>query len=138
MPALRNSGRVKFRRTLVCAVAFLFCEVFPLSTAAQTIARDWDEQCLSAIRADTPHPPAQARNLFSLSVCMYDAWAAYDNVAVSYIYHGKHAASNLLAARNEAISYAAPVGCALRFNTFRGLYYKLQSAPDLVGHFVDV
>src|ERR1041384_2543391 len=75
--------------------------------ASQSIARIWDERALSAIRADTPHPPAQARNLFSLSVCMYDAWAAYDSVAVGYVYHGKHSSTNLLAARNEAISYAA-------------------------------
>ena len=46
--------------------------------ASQSIARIWDERALAAIRVDTPHPPAQARNLFSLSVCMYDAWAAYD------------------------------------------------------------
>jgi len=39
-------------------------------SAAQSIARIWDERALSAIRADTPHPPAQARNYFSLSVCM--------------------------------------------------------------------
>jgi hypothetical protein len=74
---------------------------------ASTIARKWDEQALAGIRIDTPHPPATARNLFSLSVCMYDAWAAYDPKAVGYIYHGKHAATDLVAARNEAISYAA-------------------------------
>src|SRR6266480_3979229 len=78
------------------------------AAAAFSIARDWDEQCLSAIRVDTPHPPAQARNLFSLSVCMYDAWAAYDtNGAVGYIYRGKHTAPDVAEARRIAISYAA-------------------------------
>src|SRR6187401_1341704 len=77
------------------------------SSLAQSIARDWDEEILAAIRIDTPHPPVQARNLFSLSVCMYDAWAAYDGVAVGYVYRGKHSATNLAAARHEAISYAA-------------------------------
>ncbi|TAK93171.1 MAG: hypothetical protein EPO07_18505 [Verrucomicrobia bacterium] len=76
--------------------------------ATPSIARDWDEQILSSIRVDTPHPPAQARNLFSLSVCMYDAWAAYDtNGAVGYIYHTKHSSTNIAAARRQAISYAA-------------------------------
>src|SRR5882724_11380860 len=76
--------------------------------ATNTVARVWDERALAAIRVDTPHPPAQARNYFSLSVCMWDAWAAYDtNGAVGYIYRGKHTATNALAARNEAISYAA-------------------------------
>src|SRR5690242_1494282 len=66
-------------------------------------ARNWDERALETIRADTPNPPVQARNLFSYSVCMYDAWAAYDTNAVGFIYHGKHTAADVAAARNEAI-----------------------------------
>src|SRR6185503_19000178 len=81
--------------------------VISQAAATNSVARVWDERALAAIRADTPHPPAQGRNLFSLSVCMWDAWAAYDSVAVGYVYHGKHTTTNLLAARNEAISYAA-------------------------------
>ncbi len=77
------------------------------ASAAQSIARDWDEQILAAIRIDTPHPPVQARNLFSVSAAMYDAWAAYDSVAVGYVYHAKHTAANVALARREAISYAA-------------------------------
>jgi hypothetical protein len=76
--------------------------------ASNSVARVWDERALAAIRIDTPHPPAQARNLFSLSVCMYDAWVAYDtNGATGYIYHRKHTAADIAAARKEAISYAA-------------------------------
>ena len=74
---------------------------------AQSIARVWDEQTLSAIRIDTPNPPVQARNLFSVSAAMYDAWAAYDPGAVGYVYHDKHTADDIVAARSEAISYAA-------------------------------
>jgi hypothetical protein len=76
------------------------------ASAAQSIARVWDEETLSAIRVDKPHPPVHARNLFSVSVAMYDAWAAYDTVAVGFIYHGKHTAGDVAAARTEAISYA--------------------------------
>ena len=72
-----------------------------------SIARVWDEEILAAIRIDLPNPPVHARNLFHLSVAMYDAWAAYDGVAVGYLYHGKHTAADLAAARDEAISYAA-------------------------------
>src|SRR5436190_7558260 len=74
--------------------------------AGQSIARVWNERALAAIRQDTPHPPAQARNYFSFPVCMYDAWAAYDPLAVGYVYHGKHTAANIQAARSNAISYA--------------------------------
>lgn len=77
------------------------------AATANSIARVWDERALAAIRVDTPHPPAQARNLFSFSVCMWDAWAAYDtNGAVGYVYRGKHSAPDIAAARREAISYA--------------------------------
>src|SRR5229473_3165843 len=73
------------------------------AAVSNSVARVWDERALAAIRVDTPHPPAQARNYFSLSVCMYDTWAAYDtNGAVGYVYRGKPTATNLLAARNEA------------------------------------
>jgi len=71
-----------------------------------SIARNWSERALESIRMDTPHPPAQARNLFSYSVCMYDAWAAYDSNAVGFVYRGKHTAADVAAARREAICYA--------------------------------
>jgi uncharacterized protein DUF6851 len=93
-----------------CALLLLSFAVGHLhlyGAASNSVARVWDERALAAIRVDTPHPPAQARNCFSFSVCMYDAWAAYDtNGAVGYIYRGKATATNILAARNEAISYA--------------------------------
>jgi hypothetical protein len=73
---------------------------------SNSIARVWMERALAAIRVDTPHPPAQARNYLSFSVCMYDAWAAYDPVAVGYVYRGKHTAANIQSARSNAISYA--------------------------------
>jgi hypothetical protein len=87
---------------VICGGSFI-----PMVQAAPSIARDWDEQILAAIRQDTPHPPVHARNLFTLSACMYDAWAAYDTNAVGFLYHGKHTADDLAAARREAISYAA-------------------------------
>ena len=71
-----------------------------------SIARNWNERALEGIRMDTPHPPVQARNLFSFSVCMYDAWAAYDTNALGFVYHTKHTATEVAAARREAISYA--------------------------------
>jgi hypothetical protein len=81
--------------------------VIARASPSLSTARIWDEEILAAIRIDTPHPPVQARNLFHVSVAMYDAWAAYDQVAVGYLYRNKHSAADLSAARNEAISYAA-------------------------------
>lgn len=93
-----------FRLFLVfaCNMAFVI-----QTLATPSIARTWDEEILAAIRIDTPHPPVHARNLFHLSVVMYDAWAAYDNVAVGYLFREKHTTADVAAARREAISYAA-------------------------------
>jgi hypothetical protein len=74
---------------------------------APSVARIWNEQLLAAIRADLPKPPAHARNLFHLSVAMWDAWAAYDPEAQGYLVREKHHAPDVAAARAEAISYAA-------------------------------
>ena len=79
----------------------------PSASATSSIAQTWDEQILAAIRIDRPHPPVHARNLFTLSAAMYDAWAAYDGVAVGFVYRGKHSAGDVAAARHQAISYAA-------------------------------
>lgn len=102
---------------LTCKLSKLSARVFftflsgsgVLSSAApaHSIARIWDEEILSAIRIDIPHPPVHARNLFSVSAAMYDAWAAYDKFAVGYLYRDKHTATDVVAARREAISYAA-------------------------------
>ena len=102
-----TSGEMVRGSHLVLVVfAFVLCATQLQAAPSNSIARVWNERALAAIRVDTPHPPAQARNLFSYSVCMYDAWAAYDPVAVGYVYRGKHTATDVAAARSNAISYA--------------------------------
>jgi hypothetical protein len=72
-----------------------------------SVARRWDEVLLDAIRRDLPAPTVHARNLFHVSAAMWDAWAAYTPDAAGYFVDEKHAASDVAAARDEAISYAA-------------------------------
>lgn len=98
--------RTTAARCALLLVILIGSAVHGHSAASNSIARVWNERALAAIRQDTPHPPAQARNYFSFSVCMYDAWAAYDPNAVGYIYRGKHTAPDIAAARSNAISYA--------------------------------
>ena len=73
----------------------------------RSIARIWNEAALSAIRIDFPNPGVHARNLFHLSVAMWDAWAAYDSVAAGYLHRESSEATDVSAARREAMSYAA-------------------------------
>jgi hypothetical protein len=77
--------------------------------ASNSVARQWNEALLNAIRKNSPNPPAHARNLFHVAVAMYDTWAAYDGVAVGYVTNEKISPlpGDIAAARDEAISYAA-------------------------------
>jgi hypothetical protein len=95
-------------------------------------ARNWDERALETIRADTPNPPVQARNLFSYAVCMYDAWAAYDTNAVGFIYHKKHTAADVAAARNAAISYAVYRMMDERMHYSRTATNQIARDPDFM------
>jgi hypothetical protein len=85
-----------------------------------SIARRWNEQLLNAIRSSLPNPPVHARNLFHLSIAMWDAWAAYDPVASGYVFREKLTADDIDAARQEAISYAAYRILGARFATAVG------------------
>ena len=96
-----------------------------------SVARRWDEALLDAIRRALPNPPVHARNLYHTSVAMWDAWAAYDRTASGVIFKEKHTASNVAAARNEAISYAAYAVLTSRF-------LKAVGGAESVSQFADV
>jgi hypothetical protein len=72
-----------------------------------SVARLWNESALNAVRRDLPAPTVHARNLFHMSVAMWDAWAAYEPTARGYIVEEKQRTPDNEAARDEAISYAA-------------------------------
>src|SRR5262245_42979051 len=95
-------------RPLCCSSVILAAIVFTNEARADlTTARQWNEQLLHAISLDTARPTVHARNLFHLSAAMYDAWAAYDGTAAQYIHQEKLSATDVEAARNVAVSYAA-------------------------------
>ena len=104
MPAVANVPR--FTGWLAAVVMM---SIAPPGWTDPSIARVWNEEALNAIRVDLPRPPVHARNLFHLSVAMYDAWAAYDPVAEGYYLKEKidPLPENVHSARVEAISYAA-------------------------------
>ena len=72
-----------------------------------SVARRWNEVLLDAIRRDLPAPTVHARNLYHASAAMWDAWAAYEPDATGVFVDADRSASNVAAARDEAISYAA-------------------------------
>jgi len=112
---------------------FIFClNVIPNTLLAnESVARKWNEVLLQSIRKDYARPTVHARNLFHTSVVMYDAWAAYDTIATTYFlgktvggytcpFNGVSMPSDIEAAREEAMSYAA----------YRLLSHRFKNSPN--------
>ncbi len=107
-------------------VATYYCGARPQQT--HSVARQWNEQILDAIRLDNPRPPVHARNLFHTSVAMYDAWAAYDGKAKPYLTKEHPASMNPNSDREIAISFAAYRVLAERYSQKYALGYMTSQA----------
>lgn len=55
------------------------------SSSGDSVARQWNEVLLNAIRSDFARPTVHARNLFHVSAASYDAWAVFDDEAETYL-----------------------------------------------------
>ena len=108
----------------------LFAALSPSLKAQHSVARQWNEALLEAIRVDFARPTVHARNLFHISAAMYDAWAIFDETAgpvllgkslggFSCPFDGISTPNSLEDARREAISYAS----------YRLLTHRFQSSP---------
>ena len=75
------------------AKAFLFgallgCLVAPrVGAGASNVVIDWNNATLQAVHDTKPGPPMVARALAIVHTAIYDAWAAYDPVAVGLELH---------------------------------------------------
>jgi hypothetical protein len=79
-------------------------------TPNDNVVLKWDEQTLAAIRTVKQGPTMNARALAMVHTSMYDAWAAYDPVAVGTRLGGslrRPPAERTLARKSKAISFAA-------------------------------
>ena len=52
-----------------------------IAMSQHSVARDWNEEVLHAVRNDFARPTVHARNLFHTSILMYDSWALFDDQA---------------------------------------------------------
>ena len=111
---------------------FLILVMIPTTLNAQhSIAREWNEQLLEAIRKDFARPTVHARNLFHCSLLMYDAWAIFNNTAQPIFlgstfgnYYTEYAPIAIPIDKNEAskeiMSYAV----------FRLLTHRFVNSPN--------
>ncbi len=123
----------------------LFCAVCT-TNAQQSVARQWNEVLLDAIRSDYARPTVHARNLYHSSVLMYDAWALFDNNAQTVFlgqtyggydcrYNGILQPGNVDSARQEIMSYALFRLLTYRFSTSPGATETLNNINELFSSF---
>lgn len=104
-------GKPRFR-LLAATTVLTLCTIgmLPQAQAEDTIVVTWNEATLQAIRDTHPGPPIVARMLAITHTCMYDAWAAYDSVAVGTRLGGtlrQPMAERTLPNKKKAMSFAA-------------------------------
>jgi hypothetical protein len=106
-----------------------------------SVARIWNEVLLEGIRNDYARPTAHARNLWHSSAAMYDAWAAYDDTASTWLlgktqagfdceYAPPNPPRDRQAAREQAISFAAYRIIRHRFRNSPGADFVAQLADS--------
>jgi hypothetical protein len=121
------------RRSRVLLLSVLFLSIGCPAAAQHSVARQWNEVLIAAIRQDLARPTVHARNLFHASIAMYDAWAVYDTLAQTYFlgktlggytcpFAGISPPVDLHAAREQAISYAA----------YRLLRHRFANSPGAI------
>jgi len=96
-------------RLIVTAVTFAAIALVS-TTAGASVVVDWNAAALAELRAGKLGPPIAARALAIAHTCMYDAWAAYDDVAVGTVLGGtlrRPAHERTDDNKAEAISFAA-------------------------------
>jgi len=103
-----------------------------LSSAQHSVARDWNEVLLDAIRKDFARPTVHARNLFHSSLIMYDSWAIFDEQAET-IFLGKTFA-NYNAAFNGIVTPTdtdEAIQEVMSYAIFRLLNHRFVNSPDV-------
>lgn len=127
---LDKKGKSRINIIRVLSITLLIVVQTPTIHAQHSVARQWNETLLNAIRKDFARPTVHARNLFHTSAVMYDAWAVYDDTAIRYLlgrtlhgfrcdFDGVSTPSDVESAREEAISYAA----------YRLMRHRFQNSP---------
>lgn len=125
---------------------------FPTVSTENSIARQWNELLLESIRKDFARPTVHARNLFHTSVGMWDAWAAYDDTACTFLlgktvdgftceYDPVPLPDDIEAARHEAISYMAYRLLSHRFSASNNsalLQMAYDAHMDTLGYDINV
>jgi len=129
-PILNKKITNKLSQILLCSFCFL---LLPSALrATESVAREWNEVLLQAIREDFARPTMHSRNLFHFSVALYDSWAVYDTTTSTYFLgktvHGYTCSFNgiSLPPANQKELYQEE---AMSFAAFRLLMHRFKHSP---------
>lgn len=119
------------------ASAWLLC-LTGLSVLAQpTVAHQWSEQVLEAIRNDFARPTVHARNLYHSSILMYDCWTAYDTTQSSAVFLGKNYDGFYCPFNEEALDVPADLALrqeaqevAMSYAMYRLIEHRYAESPQ--------
>ena len=125
-------------KSLLSLLIVLILTQVSFLNAQNSVARDWNDELLSAIRNDYARPTVHARNLFHSSIVMYDAWAIFDiNAETVFLgktfggytanFDGISTPSNIDDATHEIISYAM----------YRLLNHRFSNSPGATDSLTD-
>ena len=67
---------------MVGCLALVYVAATQTAFAADNVVIQWDNALLQAIRDVKHGPPMVARDIAIVHTCIFDAWAAYDDVAL--------------------------------------------------------
>jgi len=122
-------SKFNYMKRLAFCLLLTVCFECQNSFSQHSVARDWNEILLQSVRYDLARPTIHARNLFHVSMAMYDAWAVYDAKASTYFlgqtvdgfecsFDGIPLPADKIAAQKETISYAVYRLIRNRFQSF--------------------
>ncbi|MDG1330640.1 MAG: T9SS type A sorting domain-containing protein, partial [Flavobacteriaceae bacterium] len=114
----------------------------------RSIAREWNEQVLHAIRNDYARPTIHARNLFHTSIAIYDIWAVFNNKVSTFLlgktvgnyrcnFDGFYIGQSIVEDQKTAMSYAVYRIMLHRFSNSPGIeeiYLSINNLMDELGY----
>ncbi|MDA9863642.1 vanadium-dependent haloperoxidase [Flavobacteriales bacterium] len=110
-----------------------------ISAVDETVARQWNEVLLEAIRGDFARPTVHARNLFHSSVAMYDALAIYheadDPVFLGNVWRGFDCPLDTatLDIPEDSSERGLAIEEAMSFAVYRLLTHRFSNSPGSAG-----
>ena len=140
-----------FSSIRLAAIYVIISIAAPNAYTQVSVAREWNEILLEAIRNDFARPTVHARNLYHHSIITYDAWAVYQPSQETYligdtldtyisIFEGINTPLELNDAIHETIAYASFYFIKNRYHNspdYNSTYILMYNAMNAHGYSVN-